>query len=188
MQQSKARNKILTVSNLLTTSRFIITPCIVVALHSNKWGLALLLLSVAGISDLLDGFIARLLNEPTWLGSVLDPIADKMLVVCTLVAFLFYSSNTLLPGWFVLLIAIREAVLLVGGTLLYLIRPSFVVQPSWLGKITTFLILSLMGLVLLRATYELNITLLINTTMYFCLASATISFIEYIRRGMSYLQ
>lgn len=188
MQRSTAHNKIITISNLLTTSRFIITPFIVTALHSNKWGAALLLLFAAGISDLLDGFIARLLNEPTWLGSVLDPIADKMLVVCTLGAFLLYSRNILLPPWFVVIIATREAFLLIGGACLYLMRPSFFIQPSWFGKITTFLILSLMMLVLLGATYNLHMPLLINIIMYFSLLSSAISFIQYVKNGSRFLQ
>lgn len=186
MQRSILHNKIFTISNLLTGSRFILTPLIVIALRRNAWGSALGLLCVAGISDLLDGFIARLLNEPTWLGSVLDPIADKALVVCTLGAFLMYSTNILLPGWFVLVIVIREAVLLAGGTLLYFMKPSFLVQPSWLGKITAFLILTLMMLVLLDATYNWYLAPLINALMYITLLCSSVSFIQYVTRGIKY--
>ena len=188
MQRSTLHNKILTISNVLTGSRFILTPLIVVALRRNEWGSALGLLCIAGISDLLDGFIARLLNEPTWLGSMLDPIADKALVVCTLGAFLMYSTNVLLPAWFVVAIVIREALLLVGGTLLYFMKPSFFVQPSWLGKITAFLILILMMLVLLGATYELHLSSLINALMYITLLCSGISFIQYVTRGVKYFK
>lgn len=186
MQRSTTHNRILTVSNLLTGSRFILTPMIVVALRRNEWGSALWLLCIAGISDLLDGFIARLLNEPTWLGSILDPIADKALVVCTLGAFFMYSTNILLPAWFVLIIVTREALLLAGGTLLYFMKPSFFVQPSWFGKVSTFLILTLMVLVLLGATYNWPLTGAINTLMFTTLLCSGISFIQYVTRGTKY--
>lgn len=187
MLQQKSLNKIFTVSNILTGSRIVLTPLIVFSLIRHAWGSALWLLCLAGLSDVLDGFMARLLNEPTWLGAVLDPIADKFLVVCSLAAFFVSSPNVLLPSWFVLTIAVREIILLLGGIALYCMRPSLQIQPSWFGKVTTCLVLLLMILVLAGATFELTVEVWVMLLIYLVVACGTLSFVQYFCRGIRYL-
>lgn len=179
--------RVFTISNLLTASRLVVTPFVVAALLKHLWGVALILLILAGVSDLLDGFIARLLNEPTWLGSILDPIADKCLVGSSLVAFFISSSQVLLPAWFVLLIVARECFLLVGGGILFFIRPSFYVQPNILGKAATFLMLALMIMTLSGAVTGFNFELLRACLLYSTFMCATVSFFQYFYRGLKAL-
>lgn len=187
LQQKKSLNKILTVSNVLTGSRIVLTPLIVFALLGHAWGSALILFCLAGVSDMLDGFMARLLNEPTWLGAVLDPIADKFLVVCSLGAFFISSPNVLLPSWFVMTVAIREAFLLVGGIFLYIRKPSLHIQPSWFGKATTCLVLLLVILVLTGATFNFQVGIWVPLLICMILGCGVISFVQYLLRGWQYL-
>ncbi|MBM3886670.1 CDP-alcohol phosphatidyltransferase family protein, partial [Candidatus Dependentiae bacterium] len=155
-------------------------PFIVISLVKQAWGSALLFFCLAGISDLLDGFIARLLNEPTWLGSVLDPVADKFLVICSMYSFFWSSPNVLLPAWFVWVIAVRETLLLGGGCWLFFSQRSLQVKPSWLGKLTTFLILVLMILVLICAAFHCHfLEWLIHILVYTVLVCAIVSFVQY---------
>jgi cardiolipin synthase len=179
MLQHDHSTKIFTISNMLTLSRIVLTPFIVVSLLRQAWGITLIFFCLAGLSDLLDGFVARLLNEPTWLGSVLDPIADKILIISSLYAFFLSSPNILLPSWFVWVIAVRETVLLVGGIVLFFSHSSLQVQPSWLGKATTFLVLSLMILVLVCAALNYKLVLLINGLVYLVLGCSIVSFGQY---------
>jgi cardiolipin synthase (CMP-forming) len=171
--------RIFTISNLLTASRLVLTPFIVAALLKHLWGLALVLFFLAGVSDLLDGFIARLFNEPTWLGSVLDPIADKFLVVSSLFAFFLSSPKILLPTWFVVIIASRETILLLGGAFLFFTRRSFQIRPNFFGKTTTCMILVLMMLVLLSATFGYPLGMAKLVLMYGVLGCAGVSFAQY---------
>ena len=188
MLQKKSLNNIFTVSNVLTGSRIVLTPLIVFSLLRHAWGSALVLFCLAGISDLLDGFMARLLNEPTWLGAVLDPIADKFLVVCSLGAFFISSPDVLLPSWFVMTIAMREAILMFGGILLYIRRPRLQIEPSWFGKITTCLVLLLVILVLTGATFNLQLCGWVSLLMSMVLICGAISFMQYLLRGVQYLR
>lgn len=185
MYRQKSLNKIFTISNILTGSRIVLAPFIVFYLLQQAWSYALALFFVAGISDLLDGFIARLFNEPTWLGAVLDPIADKLLVVSSLGAFLISCPDELLPTWFVTIIAIREAILLGGGVILYLMKPSLQIEPTWWGKITTFLTLSLMMLVLAKEAFGYPFTPFFPFLQGAILGCAAFSFLQYFFKGLS---
>lgn len=177
----------LTISNILTGSRIVLTPFVVNSLLRHSWGSALAFFCFAGFSDLLDGFIARLLNEPTSLGAILDPIADKVLVVCTLAAFLASSPNLLLPSWFVIVIAIREAILLVGGALLFWLKPSIQIKPSLFGKATTCFIIILMILVLWGAFTGVALQNYSLLFLYASLFAAVVSFFQYAYRAILFL-
>ena len=187
MLQHDHSTKIFTISNVLTLSRIVLTPFIVACLLRQAWALALIFFCIAGVSDLLDGFVARLLNESTWLGSVLDPIADKILIISSLYAFFLSCPNVLLPSWFVWVIAMRETVLLVGGIVLFFSQRSLQVQPSWLGKVTTFLVLILMMLVLVCAALNYKLVLLTDGLIYVVLGCSIVSFAQYSCIGVRYL-
>ncbi len=129
----------LTLSNILTLTRIILTPIIVLMILRHQWAGAFMLFVIASFSDVLDGYCARLLHEQTHLGAMLDPIADKFLLLACFGALAFlHSPSFSIPVWFFTLIFVRELIILCGGYILLRTRAHFRVQPSILGKLTTF--------------------------------------------------
>ncbi|HSB81226.1 MAG TPA: CDP-alcohol phosphatidyltransferase family protein [Candidatus Methylomirabilis sp.] len=124
----------LTLANRLTIFRILMTPVITVLLLYRHVGLALALFLLAGISDGLDGFIARSRKEKTTLGMVLDPVADKLLLMSAVVTLTILKE---LPRWFAVILVSRDILLIGGAVILYMFLGKVAMPPSWLGKVTT---------------------------------------------------
>ncbi len=120
--------------NLLTMLRLFTLPFLVIEILDGHWKFAFALLWIAGISDGLDGLIARLLKQQTALGQYLDPIADKALL-STL--FLVLTHVGLIPRYVTVLVFSRDLGILVISTLLYITNILRDFRPSWLGKVNT---------------------------------------------------
>ena len=137
------------VPNLLTLLRLLLVPPVAWLILSGAYDLAFLLFVLAGASDALDGFLARRFGWSSRLGALLDPLADKLLLV---VGCLCLSWVGLIPGWLALLVLARD-VLIVAGALCYRRRVgSLEISPSRLGKLSTFLQIALVSAVLLQAS------------------------------------
>lgn len=131
--------KRITASTLFTFARIILTPFIVGAMIMHQWGVAFWLFVIAAFTDVADGNIARWFNQGTFLGACLDPIADKILLVSCFATLAFVEPHPFsIPLWFVLLVLFRDMIILAGGFIIYYVRGHLVVQPSILGKTTTF--------------------------------------------------
>jgi len=138
-QKLPPEEKRLTVSTWFTLARIILSPCIVVAMIYNKWGIAFFLFVIAALTDTIDGNIARWCNEKTFLGACLDPIADKILLISCFTTLAFIQSPLFsVPLWFVLLVLVKDMIIIFGGLLIYLYRGHLEVHPTILGKATTF--------------------------------------------------
>ena len=124
----------LTLANRLTILRILMTPVIIVLLLYRQFGLALTLFLVAAITDGLDGFLARSRKERTALGAVLDPVADKLLLMSAVVTLTILKE---LPRWFAIIVVSRDVLLIGGSVILYMFLGKIAMPPSWLGKTTT---------------------------------------------------
>lgn len=124
---------------LCTLLRIALTPCIVMAMLSNHWLIAFSLFIIAGITDVADGFFARLFNCQSFLGACLDPLADKLLLISCFVTLSIFSTPLFsIPSWFVLLIVIKEFIILAGAA--FLLQQRIVtIEPTSLSKRTTFM-------------------------------------------------
>jgi cardiolipin synthase len=130
--------KKITLSTVLTLVRMLLAPAIVVAMLAHCWGIAFGLFCVAAISDALDGYLARLWHEQTFLGACLDPIADKLLVLSCFFTLAFIQSPLFtIPQWFVILVLAKELILIGGSIIFYLIKGHIDIKPTLLGKMTT---------------------------------------------------
>ncbi len=128
----------ITVSNVLTASRIVLTPCVIMVIFLQLWAIAFALFLYAAATDFFDGYIARLLKDQTFLGKILDPIADKIFLVSSFGALVFLPSPLFpIPGWFLALILVREFVILIGSYMIMRTNESFMVAPTMWGKITT---------------------------------------------------
>ena len=139
MRFSYSIDRWLTFPNFLTCSRIILTPCVVVAIIYYAWHIAFCLFFVAALTDVLDGYLARLLHEPTIIGAVLDPIADKILLLSTFVTLALMHVPLLgIPTWFVNVMVLREVIIVVGAGVLLFIGHPMDITPTRAGKMTTF--------------------------------------------------
>lgn len=131
--------------NILTVFRFLLVPPVVIYMLDNKFGPALILLALAGFSDALDGFLARHYQWTSRIGALMDPLADKLLMVTS---FLALGWLGLLPYWLVGLVVLRDLVI-VTGAIIYNARIEQVeADPSVVSKLNTLaqilLVLSVM--------------------------------------------
>lgn len=134
-------NRILTTANQLTLLRMIFIPIFVVLLVYDMPGWAFLIFILAGITDGLDGLIARLFQQKTQLGAYLDPLADKLLLTTSFVAL---STKTLglpitIPLWLTIFVLSRDIVLVASALMIALSTNHRRFRPSIYGKATTFM-------------------------------------------------
>ncbi|MEW6352974.1 MAG: CDP-alcohol phosphatidyltransferase family protein [Pseudomonadota bacterium] len=134
------------IPNIISLLRAALVPPFLWLLLEERYGAALALFAVAGVSDALDGYLAKRYNWRTRLGSILDPLADKLLLVCAYLALGWLGQ---LPVWLVGIVVARDAVI-VGGALAYHFKiRRFEASPSWLSKINTVAQILLIIVVLL---------------------------------------
>lgn len=127
----------LNVPNTLTLLRILAIPAILIALDGGRADIAFALFVAAGITDGVDGAIARLTNTRTDLGAYLDPLADKGLVVTLLVKLTLLGR---IPGWVLTIILTRDIVCMTGFALLFLLTGDRIeMRPTMFGKFATFL-------------------------------------------------
>ena len=135
--------------NALSIIRIILTVPIVIALLKGQYVLTVWLFLLAGVTDALDGWIAKQFSFQSRMGSILDPIADKILLTCT---FLTLFWVEILPLWLLLLICVRE-IIIVAGALGYFLGEisgeSGLLQPTLISKFNTVLQITLVLFLLL---------------------------------------
>lgn len=122
------------VPNALTIARFILIPFILSALIHNDYFLTFILLTVSGLTDVLDGFIARKFNLITNFGKLIDPLADKSTQI-TILATL--ALKGIIPIWMIVIIFLKEFIMIAGASFLY--GKELVVSSKWYGKLATVL-------------------------------------------------
>jgi len=138
-----------TIPNLFTVMRILLTPGFVIAFVDRRFDLAWLLFAVAGLTDALDGLLARILKQRSMFGAMLDPLADKILLVTS---YICLALQTWIPGWLTVLVVSRD-VFIVGG--LALLQYSGVdvkrgIHPVWVSKCATLAQISLVLLIMVE--------------------------------------
>ncbi len=136
----------LTVPNLITLARILLTPLFVIFLIQGSYHRALLVFLLAGVSDLADGLIARTWSQKSRLGSYLDPLADKVLMAASFVTLSIYKE---IPSWLTVVVISRDVALAFGVLMFRLGDIPLVVRPSLAGKLTTLFQVSTVFLVLI---------------------------------------
>lgn len=128
----------ITISTIITLMRVFLAPCVVSAMIMHQWGMACILFTIASLTDFLDGNLARFLNEQTFLGACLDPLADKILLIpCFATLAFIHTPLFSIPSWFVGIVLIRELLVVIGAWYLYTMCDETVIVPSFLSKLTT---------------------------------------------------
>ena len=143
--------RVFTVPNQLTFLRLGFLPFFIISIHYRRYGLALAILILAGLTDGLDGLLARSLNQKTALGAYLDPIADKLLLSSS---FVVLALNRKIAWWLATLVLSRDILLLTAAAVILLAVGYRPFPPSVFGKATTALQILLVFAVVLLAVTE----------------------------------
>ena len=136
----------LTIPNLITLFRIILTPLFIIFLIQGNYRKALLVFVLAGVSDMADGLIARTWQQKSLLGSYLDPLADKILMAASFVTLSIYHQ---IPSWLTVVVLSRDVILALGVVIFRLADIPLVIRPTLSGKWTTTFQLVTIGFVLL---------------------------------------
>jgi cardiolipin synthase len=134
------------IPNFLSLLRIILVPVVIIFLIQDSYGKALITFIIAGLTDALDGTLARLLNRQTVLGSYLDPIADKVLLTAS---FVTLSILGIIPSWLTVLVISRDFIILLGIAILSMMSVPYEIKPAFIGKVTTALQIGTIFLALL---------------------------------------
>ena len=154
--------RLLTWPNRISILRLLlIAPYVVCLLNQEQlaWGrhAALGIFVVMGISDFVDGLLARRLGQQTRLGAILDPLADKVMIVCSVILLSLYlpdAPGARLPAWLVVAVVAKDLWVVAGFIVVLLVTNRLCSRPNWAGKSCTFAQVLLVGLTLLAP--ELN--------------------------------
>jgi cardiolipin synthase len=163
--------------NLITLSRLALAPAFVLVLNDANYVAAFLLFVVAGLSDGLDGLIAKRFHYESRLGAILDPAADKILLVS---AYVMLTVLGHVPVWLVIVVAFRD-LLIVGGYLLYTSMYGPVhMRPSALSKLNTFMQIALVVTVLLEQATGSHYPMAIRALVYAVFVTTVASGVHYL--------
>ncbi|MBN2267414.1 MAG: CDP-alcohol phosphatidyltransferase family protein [Candidatus Babeliaceae bacterium] len=124
----------ITIPTILTLIRLFLVVPLAGAILDQSWVIALLIFAIAVVTDLLDGYLARLFKQESFLGACLDPIADKLLIVTSYGALLCQSRSSFLPEWFFYLVLGKEALLVAGAMIFGLLQNRVTICATWAGK------------------------------------------------------
>ena len=122
------------VRNILTIIRFILIPFIVYYITKEQYILSFIFLTISGLTDILDGFIARKFNFITNFGKLVDPLADKLTQIAILATLVILK---IIPSWILFIVVLKEAIMIAGASFLY--GKELVVSSKWFGKLATVL-------------------------------------------------
>ena len=142
----------LTIPNIITLARILLTPLFIILLIQGRYRKALMIFLLAGLSDMADGLVARVWHQKSPLGAYLDPLADKLLMSST---FVTLSIAQLIPPWLTVVVLSRDVTVGLGVVILRLADVPVTISPTWWGKWTTTLQIFTILLVLVEKIWHL---------------------------------
>jgi cardiolipin synthase (CMP-forming) len=159
-----------------------LVPITVILLIDGSFFSALATFSLAGITDALDGFLARVLSQKTVLGAYLDPIADKALLTS---CFVTLSIMGIIPGWLAVIVVSRDFIILLGISVLFMASIPFEIRPIFVSKVTTAVQIITVFLALVFKTLGSDgHPLVIHFLHWLTAGFTTLSGFHYILRGI----
>src|SRR4051794_22249358 len=170
------------IPNIITLGRIILVPFIVWAIASNQMEIAFAVFIVAGVSDAVDGFLAKRLNMTSELGALLDPLADKALLVSIYIALGIWGA---IPRWIVILVVSRDIMIVSAVIVSWLFGKPVQMKPLMVSKLNTTaqvafaaLVLGSLGFGFQMSPYDSVLKALVTV---FTLSSVSLYLVEWIR-------
>lgn len=164
MLQKVVRN----IPNILTLFRIVLIPFIVISIVNNEYIIAIMFFIISGLTDVLDGFIARKFNFITDFGKLIDPLADKLTQISTLIVLVIKG---LIPYWILIIILLKEVIMVCGASFLY--GKSTVVSSKWFGKLSTVVLY--IAIFLSMAIKLFNLPAIYDTINFYIYCAAVVT-------------
>ena len=172
----------LSIPNIITLGRILLVPVIVWAIASNQMAIAFAIFIVAGVSDAVDGFLAKRFNMASELGALLDPIAYKALLVSIYIALGTWGA---VPGWIVILVVSRDIMIVAAVIVSWLVGKPIPMKPLMVSKLNTVAQVAFASLVLASLGFGFNPTpydlILMGFVTVFTLVSVSLYLMEWVR-------
>jgi len=165
------------VPNSLTLARIAMVPWLIVLLQREEYTLSLLVFITAGITDALDGYIAKRFNASTNLGAILDPLADKALLVSS---YLMLSLLEIIPFWLMIVVVFRDIVIIGGYLIMFLLYGAIKMEPLKISKVNTVSQILFIIVALASAAFAFNIDLILQLLGYGVLVTSVWSGSAYV--------
>jgi cardiolipin synthase len=175
--------RILTFPNLLTVVRLALVPLMAYLLEARNFEAAFICFIAAGLTDLIDGQLARHLNQKSPFGAWLDPAVDKVLIV---IVFTLLAALGAVPLWLLLLVVFRDLAIVAAIADLYIAGKPPGFEPLTISKLNTFVQILYLALVLLSLAYEADLAWLVQVAGLLTAALTVLSFLAYFRLWLSY--
>ncbi len=166
-------------ANRITITRIILTPLFIAAVVYGRMDIALVIFAAAVISDGLDGFVARSMHQQTSIGTILDPVADKTLLISAFICLTLIKSvpeGLRLPPYVPIIVISRDAIIVLGYILIHVVKGDVKISPSFWGKVTTFFQMMTVVSILVQFKYSFYVW---NTAAIL----TVISGIDYMLKG-----
>jgi cardiolipin synthase len=186
-------SRIVTIPNVLTVIRMVLVPVFVIALYYQRFALALTIFVAAGVTDGLDGMLARRFNQKSQLGTILDPIADKLLLVTSFIALSLpaiinraalpephHNLHLPVPFWVTTAVISRDIFIIVGAAAINVVTGFRNFSPSWLGKANTVVQIVAIFIILLATHLPILRGYLLPTVYVTVFVFALLSGVHYI--------
>jgi cardiolipin synthase (CMP-forming) len=158
MGEAKVSTDVITIPNILTFLRMALIPVFAILLVYHREGWALVVFTVAGVTDGIDGFLARRYGQESELGTIIDPIADKLLmttafVMLTLSSVVGTPRHLPVPFWVTATVIGRDVLIVAVAAAITMVTGFRGFKPSWLGKASTFVQVVGVMLILIAAVF-----------------------------------
>jgi cardiolipin synthase (CMP-forming) len=167
----------LNLANLLTLLRFGLVPIVIVAIINKQWTLAFVLFVTAGVTDAIDGFVARHFDMRTELGAYLDPLADKALLVSI---YITMAIGNYIPVWLAVLVVSRDIMIIGAVIVSWLMDNPVEINPLRLSKANTLVQISFVALMLFLLAFTLSMDMLVNISIAVVTALTLASMVAYL--------
>ena len=168
------------IPNILTVFRLCLIPVYIAvfATEGSTKELSAIIFIAASVTDVLDGYIARKYNMTTWVGQLLDPLADKLMQLTVVISLMIAK---ILPIWFVAILAVKECLMIAGGIFLY--SKKTYVKSNILGKMNTVILFLAMVIILFAHTNDLTKLIVLSISAAFNLITiASYLYIYFIKK------
>lgn len=173
--------KIINIPNIISLSRLFLVIIFLILFYYDKIYYSLIILAFSAITDLLDGFLARMLKQQTPFGSFLDPLADKIFIITT---FTIFMIKNYIPWWFFSIVIVREILVSSGWVIVYQYKAIITTRPRFSGKISIFFQMTTIIVVIFSLYSPKCIFSSILNSMFFVTSLlAIVSMIDYIVYG-----
>ncbi|MBI3436807.1 MAG: CDP-alcohol phosphatidyltransferase family protein [Proteobacteria bacterium] len=174
---TSSRGNVLNLPNLVTIARILLVPVVTWAIAAGEMRLAFLLFLAAGVSDAVDGFLAKRLGMTSEIGAYLDPLADKALIMSIYVTLGIAEA---IPRWLVILVVSRDIMIIAAVMLSWLVGKPVAVRPHPVSKLNTVAQILFAGLVLASLGFQFDISQWSQAAMLLVAALTLMSVLFYL--------